>query len=120
MVKGMSLLELMIALAILGIVAALAIPSYKQSLLKARRQEAQVTLMKIVLMQQEFRMSQPSYATTEQLSLVSSNYYQFSVSNQGAATFTIHANALNEQQADRGCQQLSINQSMLQAPRACW
>jgi type IV pilus assembly protein PilE len=42
--KGFSLIELMIALAILGIVLAVALPSYRGSVIKARRGDAQQIL----------------------------------------------------------------------------
>jgi type IV pilus assembly protein PilE len=42
--KGFSLIELMIALAILGIVIAVALPSYRGNVIKAKRGDAQQTL----------------------------------------------------------------------------
>ena len=51
--RGVSLMELLIALAIIAILAALAIPSYQQHVVRARRSEAQAALLQ--LMQQEER-----------------------------------------------------------------
>jgi type IV pilus assembly protein PilE len=42
--KGFSLIELMIAVAILGIILAIALPSYKKNVVKARRGDAQQAL----------------------------------------------------------------------------
>lgn len=45
MTKGFTLIELMIALAIVGILAAVAYPSYQNSVAKARRAEATAALL---------------------------------------------------------------------------
>lgn len=51
--KGFSLIEIMIVMAILGIVAALAIPAYDDSLNRARRSDATIGLEKAAAMQEQ-------------------------------------------------------------------
>ena len=48
-VKGFTLVELMITVAIVAILAAIAIPSYNQYVLRANRAEAQGELMQLSL-----------------------------------------------------------------------
>jgi type IV pilus assembly protein PilE len=43
--KGFTLIELMIAVAIIGILAAIAVPSYQESVNKSRRADAKATLL---------------------------------------------------------------------------
>ena len=55
--RGMTLLELMIVVAVVGILAAIAYPSYMDSVLKGRRAEARVAITQL-LQQQERYMTQ--------------------------------------------------------------
>lgn len=52
-VRGFTLLELMIAVAVVGILAAIAYPSYMEHIRKSRRAEAQGVLMDIAMRQQQ-------------------------------------------------------------------
>ena len=47
--NGFTLIELLIAVAIVGILSAIAYPSYQQHVMKTKRAEAQAQLMELVL-----------------------------------------------------------------------
>jgi type IV pilus assembly protein PilE len=62
--KGFTIVELVIAIAIIGILAAIAIPSYQQHLKKGRRADAQQFMSQVAQKQQQFLMDARSYAAS--------------------------------------------------------
>src|SRR5206468_8545110 len=58
---GFTLVELMIVMAIIGILAALAWPSYTRPLTRARRVEGQVALIEAMQQQERFRSQHNTY-----------------------------------------------------------
>ncbi len=61
--KGFTLIELMIAVAILGIIASIAFPSYMEHVRKAKRTDAKVELLRIAQLQESFFTQKLSYAS---------------------------------------------------------
>ena len=59
--KGFTLLEMMIVVAILGIVAALAYPSYAESVKETRRSDGMAELLQVMQQQERFFMNNRSY-----------------------------------------------------------
>lgn len=60
-VSGFSLIELMVVVAIIGVLLAIAVPSYNQYQVKARRALAQTFLMNIANKQEQFRLDSRTY-----------------------------------------------------------
>ena len=52
--RGVTLMELMIVVVIIGILTAMAYPSYRQYVAKAKRNEAKAALLQISTMQERF------------------------------------------------------------------
>lgn len=61
--KGFTLIEMMITVAIVGILAAIAYPSYTAQVQKSRRADAQVTLMEITQRQESYFLRNRSYTS---------------------------------------------------------
>jgi|SRR5690554_1220448 len=118
---GMTLIELMIVVAILGIIAAIAYPNFVNYVQQGRRADAMGELMKLQITQEEYRLRNASYATIDELGFTSSSeFYNFSVSNIAAETYTLTATAKGAQVADTACATMSINHNDQKTPAECW
>jgi type IV pilus assembly protein PilE len=124
--QGFTLIELMITVAIIGILAAVAYPSYLDQVRKARRAEAQAVLMNIAARQQQMLLDTRSYAdTTSALNVtvpatVQKTYgVTITVGTGAAPTFTATAAPSGSQAADQ-CGTMSINQAGTKSPSSCW
>lgn len=119
-ITGMSLTELMISVAIVGIISAIAIPSYQSHMTSSRRSDAINTLLQLQLQQESYRMQNASYATSSDITLPTSDHYTYTISNASATTYTLQAAAKGAQAGDSGCTTLTLDQSMTKSPASCW
>lgn len=124
--QGFTLIELMIVVAVVGILAAVAYPAYIDQIRKSRRAEVQATLMNISARQQQMLLDTRSYATTVgALNITLPNSVQqtyavtMSVGTATMPTFSVIATPSGAQAADK-CGVLSINQIGTRTPATCW
>lgn len=76
---GFTLIELMVVIAIVGILAAIAIPAFSEQMRKSRRSDALQGLGDIQLQQERWRSNHATYGATADLSLPASDHYTFAV-----------------------------------------
>jgi len=81
--SGFTLLELMIELAIVGILASIAIPSYRDSIRKSNRRAAQAVLMDIANRERQYFIANREFADEAELN------YALPAEVAGKYTFTI-------------------------------
>lgn len=98
--KGLTLIELIIVVAILGIIAAIAYPSYKNAGQKTKRIEAQAELVNIAGQLQRFKMANYSFTpngtavTLASLGYAVNSSGEYSFPPNKTATYTITLNAV--------------------------
>ena len=127
--SGFTLIEVTIVVAILGIVAAIAVPSYLAHVQKTRRTDATVLLSEAAGEQFRFYSEFNKYAddlselgysdatmTTEQ------GFYTVSVESADGISFVLIAEPVagNQQDQDADCPQMRIDSAGLKSPSDCW
>ena len=119
---GFTLIELVIVVAIVGILATIAYPSYQQYIVQSRRAEAQSYMMELALRQEKLRAANNTYAPTASLTVINTSYYTFTASGTPTAdSYTIVGTAQGGQATkDSACNPLTLDQSGAKAPTTCW
>lgn len=129
--RGVTLIELMIVVVVLGILAAIAYPNYREYVARAKRTEARAALLQIATNQERFYLQNNTYtADLRNLGFpVADNYitdsgsYQVSVNAADANNFTATATYQNADEEAGRCLTFQIDGRMTKtsAPLAdCW
>ena len=127
--RGFSLIELLIVILILSVVIGLAIPGYRQYVLRANRSDATTTLLRIAAAQERFYLQRNRYAANDaELAGVPPNglgiegsergFYALSLrSDNPAVSYVATATpAAGESQADdSACWRLTVNERGIRA-----
>lgn len=124
--KAFSLLEVLIVIALIGILANLAVSNYLKHILKVRRHEALANLLVIQLHEEEYYLVHHTYAnefSALKLTLDNENYHYF-IPLATKRFYLLQAEAQGQQKKDKenkiDCWQLLLDQSGLKRPVACW
>lgn len=118
--KGFTLIELMIVIAIVGIISAIAYPSYQDSVRKARRGDAEAGLVEAANNMERFYTENNTYIGATWPANITSDFYDLTISAQSISAFTLQAAPTGAQLSD-SCGTLTISSTGAKTPAiACW
>jgi type IV pilus assembly protein PilE len=123
--RGFTLIELLIAVVVVGILAAVAFPSFMDSIRKGRRSEAFAALTQVQQAQERWRGSRPSYAGNARLTAAPGSgedaglgllattpggYYSIAISGESETGYTATATAVasTSQASDVNCKTMAV------------
>lgn len=131
--NGFTLIELMIVVAIIGILSAIAYPSYQSYMKKSARADAKVGLSKLADKQERFYLQNNTYtATIADLNTSTTSeegYYTFTITSDDLLSgFIITATAVTgkSQANDTGCTVMTLSSTSAKTPNGpapikdCW
>ena len=108
---GFTLIDMMCAVTVAGVVSSVAVPAYQGAMQKTRRSEALVALLQAQMVQERFRADHASYGSLADLGLPATTpggYYGLSVTGSSQTGYAIEAVATAAQNADTLCRHLRM------------
>jgi len=121
---GFTLIELMITVAIIGILASIAYPSYQDSVLKSRRADAKGALLGFANAMERHFTETNTYVGAP--AATNTDYYTLAIDSATATAYGLSATPIGGQASD-SCGMLKINQTNVKsaikggvAVAGCW
>lgn len=119
--RGFTLIEVMIATAITGVLSGIAYPSFMGTVHKVRRADAQVAMLQVQAAQERWRGIHGSYGGLTEIRQPATSpagHYTLQVRAQDSGGYEVLAVAGGAQAGDRACRQLLLRVAGLNASQS--
>jgi type IV pilus assembly protein PilE len=130
---GVTLIELIVVMIVVGVLAAIAIPSYRQYVLRTHRVEAKTALLNLLANQEKFYLQNNTYADDAALTdappaglglsdTTENGWYGVAITAGDATGFSATATAAGAQTPDTHCTTFTIDQAGVKTATStdCW
>lgn len=127
--RGVTLVECAVVCAMVGILASIALPSYRDQQLRAHRLDAVEALSRLQIAQEQYRNQHGAYASDwsalRGVSAISSQgHYRLAFASHGPESYRATAQATGPQTQDKACLAISLDMKLGFATTgpspACW
>jgi type IV pilus assembly protein PilE len=120
-IHGFTLIELMIVVAVIGILTAIALPSYQRYIEKSRRVDAKNAILDLASREERYLSVNSTYSNSATalgygsafplaINSTGTSYYNLNVTNATATAFTAIAVPTGSQTADTTCYSYQVDQ----------
>lgn len=116
--KGFTLLEMVVVVAVIGILLGIAIPSYQNYVIRSNRTEGQALLSDAAARQERYYSQNPGVGYTKDVAKLGmssanspNNLYNLTIATPTSTTYTLTATPINSQTRDKTCGKLTLNRN---------